>query len=368
MRILLLTSDSYGGHGGIAYYNRCLAEALAAMPEVAEIVVLARVMRFRPKDVPHKVKFLEESAGRKLTYVHTLIALSRQRFDLIVCGHVNLLALAVAFAVLKRAPLVLQVHGIEIWKPARTSRRVCLSFVDAVWSVSRVTRDRMNAWAKLSPSKYVVIPNTIRLEEYGTGPRRQDLVKRFGLDGKKVVLTLARLSGSERYKGVDEIMNSLPALLEREPTLLYMIVGDGDDKARLEAKAKDLGVDGHVVFTGYVDDKDKADYLRLADVFALPGRGEGFGVVYLEAMACGVPVVGSRLDGSREALGDGVLGKVTDPDNPVVLEADLLESLSLPREIPSGLKVFSVDNFDARIRRALMALLDKKSGTSRIVD
>ncbi len=113
MRVLLLVTDAYGGHGGIAYYNRCLSEALAAMPEVEEVVVLPRVMRFAPGAVPAKINFMAGAAGTKLRYLRSLACLIATPFDVVICGHIHLLPAAAPFASAKRLPLVLQVHGIE---------------------------------------------------------------------------------------------------------------------------------------------------------------------------------------------------------------------------------------------------------------
>lgn len=356
MRILLLTTDAYGGHGGIAYYNRCLAEVLAEMPEVEEVVVLARVMRFAPEGIPEKVRFVTEAAGGKLRYLRAAMALAAEQFDLVICGHINLLPLAAPFAVLKRTQLVLQVHGIDVWQPVPKAK-LWLNKVDAVWTVSAVTRDRMNTWAKLPQSKYTIIPNTIHPERYGLAPKRADLVKRYNLEGHKVIMTLARLAGLERYKGIDEILEAMPALLEQEPNLIYMVLGDGNDQPRLEAKTQALGIADKVIFAGFVRESDKADYLRLADVFALPGRGEGFGIVYLEAMACGVPAVGSQLDGSREALRDGLLGELVDPADPASVKQGILRALAKPKEIPPGLSYFAWPAFAQRVADAVHGLV-----------
>jgi phosphatidyl-myo-inositol dimannoside synthase len=356
LRILLLTTDAYGGHGGIAYYNRCLAKALAEMPEVEEVVVLARVMRFAPEGIPEKVRFVTGAAGGKLRYLRAVLAVAAERFDIVICGHINLLPLAAPFAMLKSVQLVLQVHGIDVWQPVPRAK-LWINKVDAVWTVSAITRDRMNTWAKLPVSKYTIIPNTIHPERYGLAPKRDDLVERYGLEGRKVIMTLARLAGYERYKGIDEILEALPALLEQEPNLIYMVLGDGDDQPRLEAKAQTLGIADKVIFAGFISEADKADYLRLADVFALPGRGEGFGIVYLEAMACGIPVVGSQLDGSREALRDGLLGELVDPAVPASVQQGILRALAKPREIPPGLFYFAWPDFAQRVAQAVRQLV-----------
>ena len=141
------------------------------------------------------------------------------------------------------------------------------------------------------------------------------LVERYGLQSSKVILTVGRLAAQERYKGFDEVIEIMPQLVKRFPNLKYLIVGDGPDRPRLEAKVGALGVSDNVVFTGYIPESEKAAHYNLADAYVMPSSGEGFGIVLIEAAACGVPVVGSRADGSREALLDGRLGRLVDPRN-----------------------------------------------------
>lgn len=353
MNILFLATDAYGGHGGIAYYNRCLAEALVEVASVEQITLLPRIVTEAPAGIPPKVNFVVGAAGSKRRYLQALAAQVTQPCQLVICGHINLLPLAAAISLLKRVPLVLQVHGIDVWQAPKALRRLCMRQVSAVWSVSSYTRERMNTWAKLPASRYTIIPNTIHPERFGMAPKRRDLLQRYGLQGKKVILTLARLDSRERYKGIDEILEALPSLLQQEPSLCYLIAGDGDDQPRLAAKARELGVGEHVVFAGYVPEADKADLLRLADVFAMPGRGEGFGIVYLEAMACGIPVVGSLLDGSRDALKNGELGQLVNPDDSESVKDGLLNALQVPKQIPAGLKDFAWPAFALRIVKAV---------------
>ncbi|MBU4448615.1 MAG: glycosyltransferase [Proteobacteria bacterium] len=174
-------------------------------------------------------------------------------------------------------------------------------------------------------------------------------------------MTLGRLAPEEQYKGFDEIMELLPVLSKQIPHIAYLIVGDGKDRARLEAKAQALGVRDRVVFTGFIPEAEKADHYRLADAFVMPGRGEGFGFVFLEALACGIPVVGSKLDGSREALRGGALGILVDPGRPDEIQAGVLKALQQPPGvIPAGLDYFSFENFEKRCHRILRQVIKSR--------
>jgi glycosyltransferase involved in cell wall biosynthesis len=163
--------------------------------------------------------------------------------------------------------------------------------------------------------------------------------------------------------GFDEVMDALPSLARDIPALVYLLVGDGTDRERLERKARELGVADRVRFTGRIAESEKADHYRLADAYVMPSRGEGFGFVLLEAMACGVPTVASRLDGGREAVRDGMLGILVDPSDPEDVKRGIREALARGRgEPPAGLDFFSFDNFASRTRR----LVDETARPNRL--
>ena len=193
-----------------------------------------------------------------------------------------------------------------------------------------------------------MVPNCIDTAPYGPGPKRDDLLTRYGLQERTILLTLSRLSADEQYKGHDEVLEVLPDLAKEVPDIAYLICGDGDDRPRLEAKAHRLGVADRVVFAGYIPDREKADHYRLADAFVMPGRGEGFGIVYLEAMACGIPVVASQPTPARKPCVMAKLGVVVDPDDIVSVKRGILHALQTPRGVPEGLDYFAVSRFRER--------------------
>jgi len=241
------------------------------------------------------------------------------------------------------------VHGIEAWRPPRISGlRQSLCSVDMFVSVSLLTKQRFLEWAPLRGDQGHIIPDCVDLSKYGPGPKPALLIKRYGLWGRRVIMTLGRLSAAERYKGIDEILEVMPALVREMPDLVYLIVGAGDDRSRLESKTRTLGMDSHVVFAGYIPEEEKAAYYRLADAFVMPGSGEGFGIVYLEAMACGIPVVASKADASREAVLHGQIGVLADPGNPQEIRAAIKEALIRPRQFRKELEYFSFERFVER--------------------
>ena len=137
---------------------------------------------------------------------------------------------------------------------------------------------------------------------------------------------------------------------------VYLIGGDGPDRPRLTAKAESLGLAGRVIFAGRIAEEEKVAHYRLADAYVMPSRGEGFGIVLLEAMACGLPALASVTDGGREALLEGKLGLLVDPDDPASVAAGIRAVLARPKGRPAGLEHFSTAAFRARVGLLLDAV------------
>ena len=359
MTLLALLSDAYGADGGIAKVNRDLLAALSAHESVDRVRVLSRVPASGDPVLPAGVVLDAAASGGAAAFVAAVArAVVRGGYDGVICGHLHLVPLAALAAGRAGVPWVLVVHGVEAWGPphwpatqgrlAQAVTRRALAGVDRVVSVSALTRNRVAARFGVPAERIAVVPNSVDLADYGPGPKRPDLLARYGLEGKTVLMTLARLSPSERYKGVDEVIEALPTLARDVPEIAYLVCGGGDDRQRLEAKAAALGVSDRVTFAGYVPEEEKADHYRLADAFVMPGRGEGFGIVYLEALACGVPAVASSADASREAVRDGMLGVVVDPADQASVVSGIRDALGREKGVPPGLDYFSHRRFVER--------------------
>jgi len=350
LNILLLCTDAFGGYGGIALFNRELTRALAQLPDRGEVAVLPRVIRDAVDPVPEGVTFVEAAARGQFAYARELQrAKRRTRLDLVICGHINLLPLARLVA---KDPLLIT-HGIEAWRPRRRASNALLQHCRGIVAVSELTRSRLVSWSKFAGPTFV-LPNAVRAEQYGIRAKRADLVSRYKLEGKRVVLTVGRIDWSERYKGFDEILEILPQLPR---DVVYLIAGGGSDVQRLQRKALALGVGDRVRFTGIFAEEEKADLYNLADVYAMPSRGEGFGFVILEALASGVPVIVSKHDGGREAILHGKLGTLVDPSNAAEIRAAITDALDLGgRTIPEGLDYFSIERFIERVHAIVRAV------------
>lgn len=295
MRVLALTTDAFGGRGGIAQYNRDYLAAVAGEHEV-EVVV-----RYAPDNsgaLPPRLRQGRPRSGRIAYALAAAWRAWRCNPDLIFCGHLHLAPLAAILARCCGCRWVLQTHGIEAWDRPSRWRRCAAERADRILSVSRYTRARVLAWAALDPERVQVLPNTVG-ERFVPGDRSAAR-RKFGLAGEFVLLTVARLAAGERYKGHDRVIAALPHLAAAGHDVLYLVAGEGDDKARLQQFAFDTGVSERVRFLGAVAAAELPELYRAADLFAMPSTHEGFGIAFVEALACGTPALGLSVAGAKD--------------------------------------------------------------------
>lgn len=318
VHVLALVTDAFGGYGGIARYNRDFLEALALSPLIASVTVLPRLAPDPIHALPDKIRQLApESDVVRYSLGALRCAWHMPPRHFIFCGHILMSPLAGILRRLGGKPVWLQVHGIDAWAPP--SARVAWGAHSAslVTAVSRHTRQQMlSNWWQGPESALAVLPNTVGTE-FSPGPKVPGILARHGLENRKVILTVSRLSKGDRYKGQDYVIAALAGLKQDHPTAVYVIAGAAtkDEQARLSAAAQAFGVADRVIFAGKVGTDELPGYLRSADVFVMPSTKEGFGIVFLEAAACGIPVIAGNRDGSVDALADGAIGTLVDPEN-----------------------------------------------------
>ena len=205
-----MVTDAFGGSGGIAQYNRDLLTALAGSRVFVSISVLARSADKRIDAPAGIVQWLPR--GKKPGYaLAALWLMLAQRPQVVICGHINLMPLALAVARLSKAKLIVQMHGTEAWPRPSALRRIGVEAADFVLCVSRFTRATVLSWAALPPERVVVVPNTVG-ENFAPGDDNA-LREQLGLTDKRVLLTVARMDGRERYKGHDRVIAAIPRLI-----------------------------------------------------------------------------------------------------------------------------------------------------------
>lgn len=189
-----------------------------------------------------------------------------------------------------------------------------LSKTDAFVAVSSYTKGRVVSYG-IPPERVHVINNGVDLNRFSPGPAHPELPARWGVEGRPIILSVARLVN---HKGHDTLISAMPAILERVPEAVLVIVGDGSEGPRLRALVKQMHLQASVIFTGKVSNDELLAWYRTADLYILANRtieggdAEGFGLVFLEAGACGLPVIGGRVGGVPDAIRDGETGFLID--------------------------------------------------------
>jgi phosphatidylinositol alpha-1,6-mannosyltransferase len=303
--MLALVTDAFGGYGGIAQYNRDFLTAFAALPGVEAVEVFPRLAG--PTGVlPLQIRQHRPVHARPVYALRAVWLAMRTRPRIVFCGHLYMAPLALLIARLSRSKLVIQTHGIEIWDKPTPPQRAALEAADLVLSVSRDTRRNVLGWSAGPTERIVVLPNTVG-DHFAPGDGAVAR-RRMGLVNKRLLLSVSRLDAGQRYKGQDRVIPLIGPLVSMGHDVVYLIGGVGDDRERLGALAERHGVADRVHFLGAISDEELVQLYRSVDIYVMPSTGEGFGIVFLEAMASGVPAVGLAIGGARDALGDGELG------------------------------------------------------------
>ncbi|HEY8280330.1 MAG TPA: glycosyltransferase family 4 protein [Bdellovibrionota bacterium] len=357
MRILIIAYDYLPGLGGVAGCSIELAQALSSSPGV-DVHVIA------PASQDYKSDFNIDRARRFFTVrvrmskrpelailplawaTHRVIR--RWKPDLVIdtlwlpCGMATSLALSLSPGCRTKQGIL--VHAVEILEGTRTLRkwlRARLAFIkravfrraDFIFPVSTYTAELVRTQCGARPGQLVQIQNGVNLDRFypaKTNFERKD----FAAEGQKIIFTLARL---EAYKGVDIMLAALAKLAKKNLRCQYLIGGTGPDRPRLERITRELGLDAQVRFLGKVPDSRLRDYYNLCDLFVLLSRielqapnVEGFGLVYLEAAACGKPSIAPNVGGPRDAVLDGKTGLHVNPEDPDAVAQALEKLLSSP--------------------------------------
>jgi phosphatidyl-myo-inositol dimannoside synthase len=271
------------------------------------------------------------AARSKARFLATAMRAASRRPKLVLAAHANLAPIVSGMQMI--APgmkSILCTHGVEVWEPLPSLRQRALGRATLVLAPSRATADFVTSLQGVPPTRVRVLPWALDpdFETKMAGAGAATLPESFPTG--RVVLTVGRWLASERYKGMDTLIIALPKLLLHWPNLQLVLVGAGDDREWLEAIARESGVRRHVHFLTNLSYGELSACYRAAEVFALPSRGEGFGFVYLEAMARGKPVIAGAHGGAPEVIVDGETGYLVQHGDPVQLATSIDALLANP--------------------------------------
>jgi glycosyltransferase involved in cell wall biosynthesis len=266
---------------------------------------------------------------RTLHFASGLLAgCMKHKPDFVVSTHLNFGPAAHLAKQLFGTRYALIVHGIDAHDTLPALRRAALRAADMIIVISGWTRQRLFDSVEVEAQRVEILPNTVDERRFTVADKPRRLVERYKLrPEERVVLTVARLDPKEAYKGYDRVLQALPGVRAACGAVRYILVGRGDDAARVQAIARELRLESAVTMPGFVEEQELADHYRLADVFAMPSTGEGFGIAFLEALACGTPVLAGNRDGSVDAVDGGKLGRLVDPMDVRRIEEGLIALL-----------------------------------------
>jgi asparagine synthase (glutamine-hydrolysing) len=300
-RALLLAPEIYSSEGGIPrilqIYLKALCDCVGPIggvrlvglndPQLDSVQISQRIAG--------NVEITRACGRRKFKFLRDAVELARG-CDFIVCGHIR--QLPIAWLAQRFKPSLryyLVAHGIEVWRQFTAIEKQALRGAERILCISEFTRGELLKHCLLPPGRAVVLHNALD-PNFAIEPGRSLA------DCPPTILVVTRLTYADRYKGVQHLIEAMPTIRQAIPTAKLKIIGRGDDLPRLQQIRESLHMGEAIEFLGYVDDSRLTAEMRACRLFALPSRKEGFGLVFLEAMASGRPCLGARAGGIPEVI------------------------------------------------------------------
>ncbi len=320
--ILFLTLRTFSGTGGIEKVSKLVGKALHELQgENGNLDVWSMYDEDKDADAKYfPTKNFKGYGKQKINFMAQAVNKGRKA-DVVILSHVNLLPVGYLIKIASpKTKLILIAHGIEVWEPFNLREKRMIPKCDHILCVSEYTRKVLEKINKIPKEKLQVLNNCLDpfLEEPIQSNKDENLLAKYGFKKDDIILmTLTRLASTESYKGYDKVLEAIPILLKTNPGIKYLIVGnyDAKEKKRLDHKISELGVEPYVAFSGFVPDEELAAHFNLADIYIMPSWKEGFGIVFIEAMFYNKPVIAGNKDGSVDALLNGKLGLLVNPEN-----------------------------------------------------
>jgi phosphatidylinositol alpha-1,6-mannosyltransferase len=330
-KVILFTLQTFSTTGGIQKMTRTLAHALNVLAHrnnwdftlwSAYDTEQDLMPQYLPKD-----KFKAFGINRINFVLKTITAAKKP--DVIIISHINLAIIGLLIKTIHpKCKVLLISHGIEVWRPLTLFKKIFLKKCDGIICVSNFTKHQMISRHHTDPALCTVLNNAVdpfmRKPESFLKPAHLQKKYRITADDQ-VIFTLTRLSSSEQYKGHDQVIKAVSLLKLKFPQIKYVLSGQYDhaEEMRLNKLITQYQVGEQVILTGFIQEEELVDHFLLADIFVLPSKKEGFGIVFIEALSCGLPVICGNADGSIDAIANGELGTAIDADNISELETAL---------------------------------------------
>ncbi|GAB1463066.1 glycosyltransferase family 4 protein [Pedobacter sp.] len=295
-------------------------------------------------DANHHVAF----NGKKLYFITSAI-LKGLKANTIILSHSNLLLVAKVISLINsKKRFVMFAHGIEVWGELPQWKVNFIKKHVEVWAVSNFTKQVLLQKHGITKAKTLHNSLSPLIELPKTFAKPESLVGRYHINAEHpIIYTLTRLSSAEKYKGYDTVIAALANLKALGLQFTYLLAGkaDAEEQLRIEQLIEANGLNANVKLIGYLPDDELLEHFLLADVFVMPSKGEGFGIVFIEAAAAGCQVIAGNMDGSTDALLHGKLGQLVNPTNEQEIADAILKAINNQTHQPKQQQALTVKHF-----------------------
>jgi phosphatidylinositol alpha-1,6-mannosyltransferase len=365
-KILFLTLKVFAATGGIEKVCRVAGKSIYEMTHSENYTARIFSMYDKPADASDNKYFPSEMfkgfGTAKARFVYAALNEGRKS-NTVILSHINLLL--VGWLIKKISPstkIVMFAHGIEVWEKLGKRKKMMLHCCDKIISVSNFTSQKIQELHAVNASRCTVLNNSLDpfLPVINNSIKKSQLRSKYGYTtGNKIIFTLTRLSSRERYKGYDKVMEALLTLKKLYPEIRYLLAGSYDEKEKeyLDKMIADLKLEKNVHIAGFIPEESLVEHFSIADIYVMPSMKEGFGIVFIEAMYYGVPVIAGNKDGSVDALCNGELGILVNPLNVTEIEKAMEKILANKKDyIPDQqllMKHFSYDQYKLKLEKVI---------------
>jgi glycosyltransferase involved in cell wall biosynthesis len=337
--IYLFSLQTFSTTGGIQKMTRTLAHALFHLSKTESWNF--RLFSLNDTRYDLMTQYLPPGNYRAFNSSRVRLGLTSIKealhLDIVILNHINFSLIGIVIKLFNpKCRVWLIAHGIEVWRPLGFIKRTFLKkYCDKIICVSNFTKKQMIARHQSDPDKCVVLNNAVDpfIKLPDTFDKPEYLLNRYGFNSSnQVIFTLTRLASSEQYKGHEQVIKAVGSLKQQFPNIKYVLSGQYDsvEEIRIRSLIDKYDVKNEVILTGFLNENELTDHFLLADLFVLPSKKEGFGIVFVEALACGLPVICGNADGSTDAIKDGKLGTAINVDDFAELQNTITGYLIAP--------------------------------------